>query len=290
MSRVKGFRVLFATDGSVAAKAAATTAVRFPWPVGVRASGIVATQVAADYRRSLLLSALAEFVAKGATRVLSRRWPDAQVLVVDESPVEAIVREAARVRADVVVMGWRGHGAVRRLLTGSVSRGVVRRAPCSVLVVRRTLRDVRHMIIGFDGSPHARRTVDLIASLDSPRGGRVSLFTAVDAMHIPAQTLVSRDVRAAVAAEVARVNKQRRRRARKGLDRAARTLTAAGWKVDRIVTEGAPLQGLLATVAKKRADLLAVGARGVTGVRHLLLGSVAEGALNRSPVPVLIVR
>jgi nucleotide-binding universal stress UspA family protein len=35
---------------------------------------------------------------------------------------------------------------------------------------------------------------------------------------------------------------------------------------------------------------LIVGATGVTGLRHLLLGSVAEGALNASPVPVLIVR
>ena len=43
-------------------------------------------------------------------------------------------------------------------------------------------------------------------------------------------------------------------------------------------------------VAKERADVLIVGARGVTGLRRLLLGSVAEGALNTSPVPVLIVR
>jgi nucleotide-binding universal stress UspA family protein len=38
-----------------------------------------------------------------------------------------------------------------------------------------------------------------------------------------------------------------------------------------------------------RADLLVVGARGVTGLTHMLLGSVAEGALNRSSVPILIV-
>ena len=287
------FNIVIATDGSPVAKAAVTTAVQFPWPDGTHAFAVVAKQVRADYRRSILLAALdrtAEFVAKGAARAVSRRWPDTEVRVVDASPVDAIVREAARRRADVIVMGWRGHGAVRRLLTGSVSRGVVRRAPCAVLVVRRALRNVRHMVVGVDGSAHAGRAVELISSLNPPRGGRVSLFTAVDTMHVPSQALVPPDTRAAVSAEVARINKERLAGAHQALDRAARMLTRAGWKVDRVITTGAPLRDLLATVAKKRTDLVVVGAKGVTGVRHLLLGSVAEGALNRSPVPVLIVR
>lgn len=294
MTRMKKpFNLVIATDGSPAAKAAVATAVRFPWPNGTHAFAVVAKQVRADYRRSILLAALdrtAELVAKGAARAVSRRWPDAEVRVVDASPVDAIVREATRRGADVIVMGWRGHGAVRRLLTGSVSRGVVRRAPCAVLVVRRALRDVRHIAVGFDDSAHARRAVELISSLSAPRGGRVSLFTAVDTMHVPSQALVLPDTRAAVSAEVSRINKARLASAHQALDRAARTLTRAGWKVDRVVATGAPLRDLLATVARKHADLVVVGAKGVTGVRRLLLGSVAEGALNRSPVPVLIVR
>jgi hypothetical protein len=35
-----------------------------------------------------------------------------------------------------------------------------------------------------------------------------------------------------------------------------------------------------------KVDLLCVGARGVGGVERLVLGSVAEGALDRSPVAV----
>jgi len=292
MTRVKRFNVVLATDGSRAAKAAVATALQFPWPNGSHAFAVIAKQVRADYRLSILaaLDRTAEFVAKGAARAVSRRWPDAEVHVVDASPVDAIVREAARRRADVIVMGWRGHGAVRRLLTGSVSRGVVRRAPCAVLVVKRALRDVRHIVVGVDNSAYARRAVELVASFTPPRGGRVSLFTAVDTMHVPSQALALPDTRAAVSAEVTRINKERLARAHQALDRAARTLTRAGWKVDRVITTGAPLRDLLAAVAKKRADLVVVGAKGVTGVRHLLLGSVAEGALNRSPVPVFIVR
>jgi nucleotide-binding universal stress UspA family protein len=55
------------------------------------------------------------------------------------------------------------------------------------------------------------------------------------------------------------------------------------------VRRGAPLPELLAAVATARADVLVVGARGASGVERLLLGSVAEGALARARLPVLVV-
>jgi nucleotide-binding universal stress UspA family protein len=43
-------------------------------------------------------------------------------------------------------------------------------------------------------------------------------------------------------------------------------------------------------VAEARPDLLVLGARGTSGIGRLLLGSVAEGALDQAPVSVLIGR
>ena len=58
MPRARRFQVLVATDGSASARAALATAVRFPWPAETRGSAVVVKQVRADYRRSILLSAL----------------------------------------------------------------------------------------------------------------------------------------------------------------------------------------------------------------------------------------
>jgi nucleotide-binding universal stress UspA family protein len=69
----------------------------------------------------------AEFVAK---RAMSRRWPDAQVRVVDASPVDAIIREAARLQADVIVMGWGAHGTSGALAsTRNVAHVQARNSP-----------------------------------------------------------------------------------------------------------------------------------------------------------------
>lgn len=293
MSSARRFSVLVATDGSTTAQAAVSTAVRFPWPAHARAFAVVARPLRSSIGKPLLWAALdreADLVAQRAARALSRRWSDSEARVVDATPVAGIVAEARRMRADVVVVGWRGHGAWQRLIAGSVSRGVARKAPCSVLVVRATRPAFRRVVLGVDGSPHAARAVALLATLAPPRGGRVTLLQAVDIMPVPRQSLATAAIRASVATEVARINTARRQSARRNLEKAAATLAEAGWKVDAVVSDGAPLRTLLTTVDRTRADVLVVGARGVTGLRHLLLGSVAEGAWHASPVPVLIAR
>ena len=51
------------------------------------------------------------------------------------APVEELVDVARRRKADLIVVGTRELGWLGRLLEGSVSEGVARRAPCDVLVV-----------------------------------------------------------------------------------------------------------------------------------------------------------
>ncbi|MFC7233942.1 universal stress protein [Halosegnis marinus] len=51
-------------------------------------------------------------------------------------PARTVVRFAEEHGADYVVMGSHGRSGASRILLGSVAEGVVRRAPCPVLVVR----------------------------------------------------------------------------------------------------------------------------------------------------------
>jgi nucleotide-binding universal stress UspA family protein len=49
--------------------------------------------------------------------------------------VSVILARAAALKADYIVLGSHGHGAVFDLLVGSTTQGVLRKAPCPVLVV-----------------------------------------------------------------------------------------------------------------------------------------------------------
>ena len=57
-------------------------------------------------------------------------------LVWEGDPGESILEAAQAERADMIVVGSHGRGAVGRFLIGSVSDHVVRNASCPVLVVR----------------------------------------------------------------------------------------------------------------------------------------------------------
>jgi nucleotide-binding universal stress UspA family protein len=238
----------------------------------------------------MLLTALdrgAEKAAESARRTLSRRWPDVDIEVADKTAVAGILGEAERFQADVIVVGWRGHGAVRRRLMGSVSRGVVRGATCAVLVVRRSQR-LRKIIVGVDGSEAAKRALALVGRLVPPRDGRVTLVSTVELLTAPSPGRVPGA--ATIAREVRRQNTIRARTATKNLSREAAKLTRLGWHPRTMLVHGEPLRDLLGAVAAGRAQLLVLGTRGTSGVRYLLLGSVAEGALNQSPVAVLVAR
>ena len=293
MARVKDFRVLVASDGSLSATAATVTATCFPWPADTRAYGVVSREAGTNKEWSTLENAIeqaARSTAETTTKALAGRWPDVRVRVADGKPTAAIIRAARRARVDVIVMGWRGHGSVRRFLVGSVSRNVVRAAPCSVLVVRRAVRNVRNVVVGVDGSQQSARAVEFAARLQPSTGARLLLLTAVPLMTDPSNPLLPSAIRKTAASGVASINRERIADARANLQRLAKGPRAAGWRVDVAVINGAPLRSLLAAVAEAGADLLIVGVTGASRLERVLVGSVAQGALDRSSVPVLIVR
>jgi nucleotide-binding universal stress UspA family protein len=66
---------------------------------------------------------------------LRARGVNATALLIQGPTVETIVREAERLKADLIVLGSHGHGALYRSLVGSVSEGVLREASCPVLIL-----------------------------------------------------------------------------------------------------------------------------------------------------------
>jgi nucleotide-binding universal stress UspA family protein len=71
-----------------------------------------------------------------AVEMAEQEGVKARSMIVDGHSGTAIVRVAEREKTDVIVMGALGRSMVEEALVGSISRHVVRQAPCPVLVVK----------------------------------------------------------------------------------------------------------------------------------------------------------
>jgi nucleotide-binding universal stress UspA family protein len=63
-----------------------------------------------------------------------------------------------------------------------------------------------------------------------------------------------------------------------------------GLEIDIDLSEGDPATEILKTARQRPCDLIVMGTHGRTGLRHLLMGNVAERVVRKAPCPVLTAR
>lgn len=68
-----------------------------------------------------------------------------------------------------------------------------------------------------------------------------------------------------------------------------RLLEAEGLKVTSLLIQGYTVEKILQEIDRLKIDLVVMGAHGHGALHQLLLGSVSEGVLRKSPVPVVFV-
>lgn len=60
--------------------------------------------------------------------------------------------------------------------------------------------------------------------------------------------------------------------------------------VDTLVRVGSPIWEIIETARSLPADMIVISTHGRTGLKHVFLGSVTEGVVQRAPCPVFVVR
>lgn len=72
--------------------------------------------------------------------------------------------------------------------------------------------------------------------------------------------------------------------------RAERVGFDADTEFECVIETGHPARAIISYVEDHDVDYVVMGSRGLTGIKRILLGSVAESVVRRSPVPVTVVR
>ena len=287
--------ILLATDGSSDAALAGRAAADISRKTGSQLHVVhVWTDVPPPAYPASAFSDYSRQAEEEATRLLRRQVWNAQVAggsvaghhVREGGIVEEIVLLAEKLGADLVVVGRRGLGRVTRLITTSVSEGVVHRASCPVLVVRggeQAWPPVR-IVVGDDGSLPAKKAGGLAMELADAFGTDV-IF--VRSSRDPAGPAGGWSARQRLELDEARLRNSL------ALDadvRQERLEAPTRCRTTTKLAEGEPARAVLSVARQKRTQqtLLAVGSRGLGAPKRMILGSVSTRVLREAEGPVLV--
>src|SRR5574341_1491151 len=87
-----------------------------------------------------------------------------------------------------------------------------------------------------------------------------------------------------------RLEREGRARGQAQLDLLAEQVRRVGVRAETVLAEGVAFQEFLRVAKRLRCDLIVLATHGRTGLRSVLIGSVAEKVVRRAPCPVLTVR
>jgi nucleotide-binding universal stress UspA family protein len=145
----------------------------------------------------------------------------------------------------------------------------------------------KNILVPTDGSSLALKGAAKGVALAKALGAKVTAFYAAP----PATPIVYRNHLPVGFAQPAENEKLIRRTAAKHLEAVGRLAKKAGVPFEGVhTTNDYPADAILGVVKKKKCDAIVMSTHGEAGLRGVFIGSVTQKVLNKSKVPVLVVR
>ncbi len=191
------------------------------------------------------------------------------IVATGRNPAKEIADVARREGCDLIAMATRGETDVRQKLKGSITDQVLQWAQCPVYVARIVtprigIGMVKRILVPLDGSVTSELIIPWIDNLAAFHGAEVEF------LHI--------------AGENSKLLKKLHDRIQKVCERMGRRGVSATLRVERGNTVN--------TILHRSAsfDLIAMTTHGESGIRRIVIGSVAEKIIRDSILPVMVFR
>jgi nucleotide-binding universal stress UspA family protein len=236
------------------------------------------------------LPACARFVAAEAASGVA-----IETVLREGNTAAEILDQAARMNADLLVIGTHGRSGFERLVLGSVAEKVLRKASCPVLTVPRRLPDAapagpvlyKRILCPIDFSDSSLHALQYAISMAQEADGRLTV------LHVVAHELENTADLAGIGYDtglsVGDFLKQREEALRRRLQEAP-----SGFKefcsVESLMTHGKPWREVLRIATEQHSDLIVMGVQGRGAADLLFFGSTTQHVVREATCPVLTLR
>lgn len=198
---------------------------------------------------------------------------------------QAIAQTAGSEGADVVVLGAHRKRLLRDIFVGTTAERVIRAGTHPVLTVNRTpQRPYRAVVAGVDFSPASRHALVTAKDLGLLEGVRLALVHGFIPLAPPMMRYAGVDED-----QVREHVTQSALKAREQMSGFLSHPGLASLRPEVFVEEAPPYEAIARVSGALDADLVVIGTRGLTGLKRVLLGSVADEVMRGLECDVLAV-
>jgi nucleotide-binding universal stress UspA family protein len=151
------------------------------------------------------------------------------------------------------------------------------------------------ILVPLDGSDHSIRALEKAVQIAKNFRGKITLIHVysfpVQPFMIPEPTTLSAPrIPILTAEEVSRMEEAARGVGNRILKDGETKAKAEDVQVEKILVEGHAVQEIVRTAKEGHFDLIVMGARGISKLREILLGSVSDAVIHHALCPVLVVK
>ncbi|HXT31443.1 MAG TPA: universal stress protein [Vicinamibacterales bacterium] len=246
--------------------------------------GVPAIWTIAD--RSALAADLKRFVNADAASGVT-----VETVLREGAAAQEILRHATALSADLITMGTHGASGFERLLLGSVTEKVLRKAACPVLTVppvssAASAAPVRfkQIVCAVDFSDCSLDALKYALSLAQEADGRLTV------VHVLANHLVPDPVLPDHHLSVLAYQRRREDEALQRLDEAVPSTAAARGRVESTIVRGKPWREIVRLATALQSELIVLGVRGRGTAGLMFFGSTANQVVRHAACPVLTLR
>jgi nucleotide-binding universal stress UspA family protein len=150
------------------------------------------------------------------------------------------------------------------------------------------------ILVPLDGSEHSLKALEKAIQIAKKFSGSITLIhvysVTVTPIILPEPTLSTPGVPVLTSAEASRVAEAARQAGNRILDDGEEKVKTERVSTSKILVEGHAVSEIVRAAKEGNFDLIVIGARGVSHIRELFLGSVTDGVVHHAVCPVLVVK
>ena len=206
------------------------------------------------------------------------------------SPFDEICRLPQTISADLIVTPTHGRTGLKHVFLGSTAERIVQHSSCPVLVTRRSAGQsnngsrfrIKTILVPVDFSDCSREGLQYAIAFANEFGAKIILLHATYLGYIYSSE-------GTAIYDVPGLQKAARKNAERKMRRLVQSVNFGCVKFETVFTEGAPVLDICAFAKDHDVDLIITSTHGLTGLKHVLIGSIAEHVVRHAPCSVLVV-